>query len=218
MYSMVFIVAAYRVYLHMVPYRAPFYSTRKLFHVFLFLFSIFQAVSYISLVKGHENYEKWSYSCHLIGIFCETVAFSLVSILWSKTLMSRNNAKKVVIPFLGFVNLIFLFYVIYIIVDLSYASGSFIDYYQSSYIMKEILIAEPLILAINGFCQIYLGVSIWSRLVSHPSWGSMGISEKSSILFRLIGTMVVCCCAFLLRASFEISLYINGAKGVSDEA
>ena len=217
LYSFFFVFALYRVYVHMCPYRPPFYSTRKLFHFFLLLYSAFQAVSYISLVNGHDNYEKWSYSCHLIAIFCEIVAFSLVSVLWSKTLMSRNNAKKVVIPFLVFVNSFFLFYVLYIIIDMAYFKGSFISYYHAKFIVKEILIAEPLILTINGFSQIYLGVRIYGRLVSHPSWNSMVSSEKSSILIRLIGTMVVCCCAFLLRASFEIALFINGAKGISDD-
>lgn len=201
----------------MVPYKPPFYSTRKLFHVFLLLFSLFQAVSYITYIEGLTNYVKWSYSCHLIGIFCEIAAISLVSILWSKTLMSRNNAKKCVIPVLVFVDLVFLFYVIYIIINMAYYKDSFLDYYFESYVIKEILVAEPLILAINGFCLVYLGIRIAQRLVSHPSWSGMAKSEKSSIMFRLIGTMVVCCLSFLLRAGMEIALYINGAEGVSTD-
>lgn len=215
LYSVVFFIASYRAYFHFVPYRPPLYATRKLFHICLALYGALQALSFISFLKGHDIYEKWTYSVHLFGIFCEVCAFSLVSILWSKTLMSRNNARKCVIPFLVLVDSIFLFYIIYLVFDLSFSTKSFYEWTQTSSIFEEISLVEPTILIINALLISYLGVRITQKLVKHPSWSTLAVDQKRSVLVRLLGTVGICCTSFLLRASFLIVLWIDGATQIS---
>lgn len=215
LYSVVFLFAICRVYLHFIPYRRPWYSTRKVFHIFLAVYALLQTLSFVAFARGSENYSKWCYSCHLYGIFFEIATFSVVAILWSKTLLSRNNARRRIIPFFVVMDGAFLIYTTLIVIQIQTTDKNFVDWATSSQLYLYLLIIEPILLAINGGCMVYLGVRISQRLVAHPSWNQLPANKQRIILSRLWLTMIVCCGCFCMRAFLLLWDYFQGAENFS---
>lgn len=209
LYSIIFFIALQRIYVHFIPYSPPIYSTRKILHILIALYGLLQSLSYTSFLQGSGTYYKWTYCLHLISIFLELAAFSVISILWSKTLMSRNHAKRYIIPFLFVVNISFLLYTLYLIAEMSLTNLSFENWTKSSILFRGILIVEPTILIINAFLISFLGIRITLKLVDHPSWTVIESSDKKSIILRFLGTVTICCLSYLMRASLELIVLVN---------
>ena len=215
-YGSIFVVSVIRLYAHFVPYKPPWYSTRKLFHILVTIYAILQTYSYVAYARGKEHFTKACYACHLLGIFAEVCAFSLIAILWSKYLLSVNNARRVIIPCLVIIDIAFLGYIAYLISDMLLSKDSFADWVNTE-IYKTLLLIEPILLIINGSCMVYLGISINKKLINHPSWGGLSLTEKNTIVYRLWLTMTFCVIGFSLRATMELYLYFNEADGVSTD-
>ena len=215
-YGTIFLVSLIRLYAHFVPYKPPWYSTRKLFHILVTIYAILQTYSYVAYARGKEHFTKSCYACHLLGIFAEVCAFSLIAILWSKYLLSVNNAKRMIIPCLVVIDIGFLAYIAYLISDMLLSKDSFAEWVNTE-IYKTLLLIEPILLIINGSCMVYLGISINKKLINHPSWGGLSVTEKHTIVYRLWLTMTFCVIGFALRATMELYLYFGDANGVSTD-
>jgi len=214
LYGFIFLLSLERIYVHFIPYRPPWYSTRKIFHILVCMYGALQSYSYIDYAMGQDHMTKACYACHLLGIFAEICAFSLVAVLWSKYLLSKNNAKRIILPLLLGADGAFLVYIVYLIYDMMTTSEDF-QHWLTSGIYLTLLVVEPVLLLVNGGCIIYLGLSIYSKLTNHPSWQSMLPQEKEDVVLRLWVTMVVCFFGFSLRATMELYLYFFQADGVS---
>jgi hypothetical protein len=59
-------------------------SQKKLFHLFLAIFCIFELPYYMSLARS--GYTKPAYVCHLLALWADLCAFSMVIVLWSRAL------------------------------------------------------------------------------------------------------------------------------------
>ncbi len=77
------------------------------------------------------------------------------------------------------------------------------------------LLLEPCTILINAMMIIYLGVRIYNKLSVHTSFRSLPMYRKQDILFKLIGTMVLCCLCFVCRGILELLLYFNGANEIT---
>jgi hypothetical protein len=97
LYIFIFGFSIWQLYLYCIPWNSWIFSTRKLFHFFLAAYCALQVISLYFFWFG-EYYVKWTFACHLFANCCEVVAVSLVAVLWSKTLVSTNNAYKQVVP------------------------------------------------------------------------------------------------------------------------
>jgi hypothetical protein len=214
LYGSLLIVSLWRAYKHFVPYLPPIYSYKKLFHIIIVLYSIVQIVAFSSFILTGD-YTKWGYGFHLISIFFEVSGFSLVAVLWSQTLLSKQNAQRRLIPFLFVVDLLVLIYVVMLIIDMVTFEGDMTSWVLNSSILTYLMIVEPSALFINGMIVLYLGIRIRTRLLSHPHFKILGDQQQRLILCRLLGTMSACCICFFVRASLELYLYIDEAKLIS---
>lgn len=213
LYSCLFGLALFQFIKQVFPYYPPFFTTRKVFHLLVCLYAGLQAGSFSSFLKT-ESYSKGTYSLHLIAILTEMVAFSLVSVLWSKTLLSRSYALKFVVPFVLCLDALFAIYVSALVVDISITSQDFSSWTETSFIFREMLLVEPVILGINGILIMLLGLKIQNRLRRDHSWHFLDSSQRRIILLRfsfIIITVFVC---FALRASLELWVFVNGSNGI----
>ena len=217
LYGLLFFVAIRRLHYFCYPYTYPYFTTRKIFHTLMVLYSVLQCISYVNFIYI-ENYSSWNYACHVLAIFCEISSFSLVAILWSKSLLSSHNAYGRVIPFLLVVDLIFLTYVFAVVIDMLTTKHSFNEWAENSVLYSTMLLLEPCTILINAMMIIYLGVRIYNKLSVHTSFRSLPMYRKQDILFKLIGTMVLCCLCFICRGILELLLYFNGAKEITIDA
>lgn len=92
---------------------------------------------------------------------------------------------------------------------------SFNEWAVASVLYSNMLLLEPCTILINAMMIIYLGVRIYNKLSVHTSFRSLPMYRKQDILFKLIGTMVLCCLCFICRGSLELLLYFNGAKEIT---
>jgi hypothetical protein len=214
LYGCIFLLSVERIYAHFIPYRPPWYSTRKLFHILVCVYGALQSYSYIDYAMGQDHMTKSCYACHLLGIFAEICAFSLVAVLWSKYLLSKNNAKRIIVPLLLVTDGAFLVYIVYLIYDMMTTEEGF-QHWLTSGLYLTLLVVEPVLLLVNGGCIIYLGLSIYAKLTNHPAWQGMLPQEKDDVVLRLWVTMVVCFFGFSLRATMELYLYFFLADGIS---
>ena len=210
LYGVIFVVSVRMVYNHFIPYKAPWYSTRKIFHLLVMCYAGLQTYSYVSYAEGNEHFSKACYSCHLLGIFAEVVAFSLVAVL------SKNNARNLIIPGLILIDLGFLVYIAFLIINMLLSHQSFTDWANGS-IYESLLFVEPILLLVIGSCVLYLGTSVYKKLTNHPSWSALPAQDKQQVVYRLFYTMTFCFAGFSLRAVMELYLYFKDADGVSTD-
>lgn len=176
-------------------------------------------MTFFTADDDESGYDKATYACHLVAICLEICAYSSLAVLWSSTLMSRNNARHCVIPFVASVDAVFVVYVLYLIVDMVFvnSSTSFYDWASASDSFTGILVIEPFVLLVLAAIIGYLGIQITRRLVAHPSWALLSPSDKHAILTQFLGTVVVICGSLLLRGLFEVDLFFFEAQGIDDE-
>ena len=86
LYGILFFVSIRRLHYFCYPFSRPYFTTRKIFHALMVIYSVLQGISYVNFICI-ENYSSWNYACHVLAIFCEISSFSLVAILWSKSLL-----------------------------------------------------------------------------------------------------------------------------------
>lgn len=174
--------------------------------------------SFLIFLYKSNNKRRWTYSCHLFAIFCELSAFSLVAVLWSKTLLSAHNANNRIIPLLVTVDLFLLVYVFGVWIDMVHSASSgttFIEWATVSEWYRYMLLVEPTCILINATIIMYLGTRIHARLQGHSHFRALPRYQKRSIMLKLFGTMVVCCVCFLTRGGLEIYLYTDNAQAIS---
>ncbi len=181
---------------------------------------VYCTLQIISLYSFCQNsfYVKWTYACHLGAICAELCAVSLVCVLWSKTLVSHNNAFKRVVPFLLTVDGALIGYVILVCFEMETSSDEFLTWCNNSSAFETYLLVEPLVVVINVACLIYLGLRIRARLIRDPSWEKLPSRQKEMVLFRLIGTMLVCSVCFFLRSGLQLYAYIDNETIVSEDS
>lgn len=220
LYGSLSLVALWRLFVHLIPYNPPIYATRKMFHVLILLYAVFETLYQMMMFTDNSAVGKACYALHIVGIWCEVTAISLVLILWSKTLLSREVTKSEIIPIVFLFNGGFLCYIFLVVGHLSVAKESFDDWLDESDWYKYLLIVEPCALAFNGIGMLFYGLKISQRLTKHPAWAPLPASHKSKILTRLKITIAICFVCFCLRAAFELYLFITfdtNAKGVSED-
>ena len=99
----------YRLIKHQVyGARHPF-TLRKSFHIILWFYVALECLSYVPMAfQGEENYTKPFYVLHLLGISCDVTAFSLVTVLWSRTILVDDRRRmNTIFPFVIVVDLAF---------------------------------------------------------------------------------------------------------------
>jgi hypothetical protein len=138
------------------------------------------------------------------AVWAEVAAISLVLILWSKTLLSREKAHSEILPLVILCDGAFLGYIIACIVDLATTSQSWEDWLITSKVYKHLLLVEPCALLFNGVGILWYGSQIRARLIEHPSWTPLPPERKRLSLQRLYGTIFLCCSCFSMRAAFLI--------------
>jgi hypothetical protein len=215
LYLFIFAFSVYQLYLYCVPWDSWVFSTRKMFHFFLALYCVLQITSLYSFCLGYY-YVKWTFACHLFANCCEVVAVSLVAVLWSKTLVSMNNAFKQVLPCLLLVDGFLVAYTIVVCLDLVGSKESFDEWTLNSCVFDNYLLIDPIVLLVNGLFLAYLGIRIRNRLVLDPSWAKLPLHRKHMVLFRLLGTMVVCCASFAARAVIQILIFYRHNERLLD--
>jgi hypothetical protein len=217
LYSFIFVLCLWRSYVHLVPYYPPWYSTRKIFHITLLCYAGLQAVSFIVFCKGSNTYDKWSYTCHLLGIWTETLAFTCLSVLWSKTLLSNKKSRIFLFPSLIVIDCVLLIYLIVLINDMFTSPLAFSEWSETSNLFTILLIIEPIVLTSNGIVLGILGVLILIKLTSHPSMKSIEEKSRASIKRVLITTLVSCSLCFGVRSSLEIVVYLHKDGDISQD-
>lgn len=129
LYGLLSLITLQRSFAHVFPLRHPYFSTRKVFHLDILFYSLLQVLSFATfIVPSTQFYTKWSYSCHLFAVFCEISSFSLVAVLWSKTLLSARNAKRCIIPFLLLFDFIFFAYITTVVIDMCLSPADFFNW------------------------------------------------------------------------------------------
>lgn len=215
-YVSILLFSLYQLLLFCSPFRWNFFSTRKMFHILLLIYCILQILSVQNFLQD-KFFGKWTFTSHLFAVCAEICAVSMVAVLWSKTLVSSNTAYRKIVPLLVVVDGFFIGYTIMVCADMDASSSSFTRWTESSVFFRYMLLLEPIALVVNGFCLAYLGIRIRSRLIRDPSWEKLPAQQKRMVLFRLIGTMVVCCTCFLLRASLLLWLFVQGDVVISEK-
>lgn len=214
LYGALLVVSLCRLQLQCRPVVKPYFTIRKVFHMLMVFYSLFSLLAYAGFII-YQNYETWTYTLHIMSIFCEVSSFSLVAVLWSKTLLSAHNAYSRVIPFLMVVDLFFLVYIIVLCTDLLTTKQSFYNWANKSNFYSYMLLIEPIIIMLNGMMILYLGTRIYRKLGEHPHFLALPRYQKRSLLLKLIGTMIVCCMCFFCRGGLDIYLFTDGARGMT---
>lgn len=218
LYCSIFTIAIWRLWVHCVPYCPPIYATRKVFHFLLSVYSMLQIVSFQSFIsEDAASYTKTGYTCHLLAIWTEITAFSLVVILWSKTLLSVKHARRVTIPFLATVVSVYLVYVLFIIYRMHNSPKTFRDFARDSDAFMYLLLIEPIVLGCIGSCVLIDGHHILQKLARNPSWALLSKKQKRTAMFRLVKTMLICCACFAVRAILEILAFCGGDRHISGD-
>jgi len=111
------------------------------------LYVVMEASSYIPMAFLHEeNYTKPFYVLHLLGISCDITAFSLVTVLWSRTILVDDRRRmSTVFPFVIVVDVAFFAYSVYVCINLlaDYGNESLNEWAEDSPSYRNLLIAEP---------------------------------------------------------------------------
>jgi hypothetical protein len=216
LYIFIFGFSIWQLYLYCIPWNSWIFSTRKLFHFFLAAYCALQVISLYFFWFG-EYYVKWTFACHLFANCCEVVAVSLVAVLWSKTLVSTNNAYKQVVPCLLVIDGFLIAYTVVVCLDMVGSKDVFEDWTLDSGIFDNYILIEPIVLVVNGIILAYLGIRIRNRLVQDPSWAKLPLHQKHMVLFRLLGTMVVCCACFAARCVVQIYIFYQHKERLLDK-
>ena len=218
LYCTIFTLGVWRLWVHCVPYCPPFYATRKLFHFLLTVYSMLQIISFQSFIsEDAASYTKTGYTCHLLAIWIEIVAFSLVVILWSKTLLSVKHARRVTIPFLFSVVMIYFLYILFIIYRMNKSPKSFKNFAKDSRAFMYLLVIEPMVLGCIGACVLMDGQKILQKLSNNPAWSLLSKKQKRTSMFRLVKTMLICCSCFAVRAVLEILAFCGRDRHISGD-
>lgn len=215
LYSLLLLLALQRLYRHCWPLKHPYFSTRKVFHQTITCYALLQTLSFATFTTNAEGYTKWSYSCHLFAVFFELCSFSFVAVLWSKSLLSTKNARRRIIPSLLLLDLFFFVYITTLVTKISISDSSFFEFISSSTLYQCVLVIEPVTILINALIIIYLGIRITRKLSVSPNFVTLPRYSKRAILFKLIGTMSICCTCYLGRACLEIYLFVDDAQGLN---
>lgn len=220
LYGTLALLALWRFWVHLVPYNPPIYATRKMFHLLILLYAVLETLYQMMMLNDSSTLAKACYAFHIAAIWCEVTAISLVLILWSKTLLSREKTKSEIIPVVLLFDGGFLCYIWLVVGHLATTDDSFDDWLEDSVWYKYLLIVEPCALAFNGIGMLFYGLQICQRLMKHPAWAPLPASHKSKILSRLRMTIALCFVCFCMRAGFELYLFATfetNAKGISED-
>jgi len=86
-YGVLFLIALIRTLIHFTNKQAPGFTIRKAFHLVICINTILESCSYIPMAfQDEQNYKPWSFVLHMLAISFDLTAFSLVTLLWTKTI------------------------------------------------------------------------------------------------------------------------------------
>ena len=203
-YGIIFLVTLYQLAVHLIPYYEPFYTSRKIYHLLLSIYCLLQVISFLGFCQGHQSYTKFGYICHIFGILAENIAISAINLLWAKIVIPKF--KIYILPILCLGVLIYFGYIVFLVEQMMSSSESFSEWANNSESFALFQFLEPCVLGINGILFLLLGLGIWFRLKSTPSWETFEKKTKNFVHLRLFATIALCCASIFFRVLFQVVL------------
>ena len=217
-YAILFLAVSFQLKHHLT--KGDFRLTlRKSFHTILWMYALLEALSYIPMAfEGATIYTKPFYIMHLLAISCDITAFSLVTVLWSRTLTLTPNERRFFSSSFPFVlitaDAAFLVYSVFVCFDIvryrAEQTNEEVDldtWAKSSPSYKHLLIAEPCALSFNALCVIVYGAKMVYKLVSLRNWPTLPRQVQLRILTQTFFTMFSCAFCYLLRSLMLVLEY-----------
>ncbi|GMI47752.1 hypothetical protein TrCOL_g6615 [Triparma columacea] len=194
-------------------------TLRKTFHLSLFIYVALEAISYIPMTFfTHDSYTPPYYACHLLAVSFDVTAFSLVTVLWSRTVLNVTNKKyRWIYCLVGTVDVGFAIATCSVIGDMAAHAkgGNLSDWAASSPSYELLLLLEPITLTFNALCVIVYGSRMLHKLVSLRNWDSLPRTVQVRILTQTFFTMFSCAFCYLLRSTL---LFLEYRRIQSDES
>ncbi|GMH59380.1 hypothetical protein TrRE_jg11471, partial [Triparma retinervis] len=194
-------------------------TLRKTFHLSLFIYVALESISYIPMTFLSEtSYTPPYYACHLLAVSFDVTAFSLVTVLWSRTVLNVTNKKyRWIYGLVGAVDVGFLVTSLSVIHDMSLHTprSDLNAWAESSGCYKLLLLLEPTTLTFNALCVIVYGSRMLHKLVSLRNWDSLPRAVQVRILTQTFFTMFSCAFCYLLRSTL---LFLEYRRIQSDES
>ncbi|CAM9115623.1 unnamed protein product, partial [Discosporangium mesarthrocarpum] len=203
------------------------------FHFCLASATILEVVNYaIALVL--DKIALVGFACHLMALWLNLVAFSLVIVLWSNTLNptrrittigrsgfdeeegrskticgDRKRISRTAV-FVGIVDVIVLVSTVAVLATSSVPSA-----YSQPYLLLVVTYSVTLFLL--AYWLVLYGVRLQRRVMSHPRWEPLGRRQQVKILCRINGVVVVCAICFLLRiVVLSSALFVRSRERVEE--
>mmetsp|Transcript_21807 Transcript_21807/g.45444 ORF Transcript_21807/g.45444 Transcript_21807/m.45444 type:complete len:378 (+) Transcript_21807:191-1324(+) len=219
MFLILSFIVFYRLLYHLKHGSNGLFTLRKTFHLSLFIYVALESISYIPMsFLSLDQYSPVYYACHLLAVSFDITAFSLVTVLWSRTVLNVNNRRyRWIYGLVGGVDIGFFISSCCVINDMLTNTSSSSDlnaWASSSPSYANLLILEPCTLTFNALCVIVYGSRMLYKLVSLRNWGALPRKVQVRILTQTFFTMFSCAFCYLLR-SFLLFLEYRKIK-VSD--
>ncbi|GMI16571.1 hypothetical protein TrLO_g9767 [Triparma laevis f. longispina] len=215
LYLTLSLLVLYRL-LHHLRLSGPTPTLRKTFHILLLLNTTLETCSYIPFTfLGGTTYTKWSYILHLLSVAFDLIAFSCVTVQWSRintfTVGFGNKILRkrvsLIVALVLLVDILFLLFTLSVCVTLSLSSDSLSEWANKADSYKRLLICEPIALTLNASCVIIYGIKMVRRLLSLRTWSSLPSPTKLRILSQALGVMFTCAGCYLLRGGLCLAQY-----------
>ncbi|CAM9739510.1 unnamed protein product [Phaeothamnion confervicola] len=211
------------------------------FHLLLLVAAFLELVNYsATAIEGHGTRE--GYSCHLLALWLQLLAFSTVIVLWSKTLRpqpagaaARRGAATAGAaagvdapgrPPAGSCRermrtnsaaitvgmLDAAVLALTLVVIITHNANKASSY---PYILLSLL--HGLVLFALASWLVVYGLRLQKRVMDHPRWEPLDSGSRLRILLRINGVLIVCAICFLLRVAMLLStLFMSSNKRMEE--
>ncbi|GMH93389.1 hypothetical protein TrST_g7450 [Triparma strigata] len=215
--------------LHHLRLSGPKPTLRKTFHLLLLLNTTLETCSYIPFTfLSDSTYTKWSYMLHLFSVAFDLIAFSCVTVQWSRinnfeiSFSNKIIRRRIslIVALVLLVDVLFFLFTLSVCVALGLSPKSLSEWANSADSYKRLLLCEPLALSLNAFCVIIYGIKMVRRLLSLRTWSSLSPTTKARILSQALGVMFTCAGCYLLRGGLCLAQYsslVNGASMIETD-